>query len=120
VTLWGLGPALVFGLAGSWLAENVLRSDRWWAWGLAGALTAAAYVAVAFLMNGLSSQAAFIIAPWLSIQGMDRLPDDGPRPWDPGVALIIAGLLGGGFAAGALYFRVSGKGPAPKRADKRS
>ncbi|WP_299176427.1 hypothetical protein [uncultured Brevundimonas sp.] len=120
VTVWGFLPALVFGLAGATASERWLRSDAWWAWGLAGSATSAAYVVAALGGDRVSRQISFAVAPWISLSHYRQNGVDLPAPpIDTDLAGVIVCILISGFAAGVLYFRVSRGGSAAKRADKR-
>jgi hypothetical protein len=121
VTLWGLIPSLLFGAMGCWLAERTLRSGGWWMWGLAGLLTAGAYVVTAVVGSRLSGAFSLLFSPWLFLTEQGRAFNEAPGwPWDPTLGGVVAAILAAGFLAGSLYFRLRRAGPPSKRADKRA
>ena len=121
VTRWGLIPSCLFGAMGCWLAERTLRSGGWWMWGLAGLLTAGAYVVTAVVCSRLSGVFSFLFSPWLFLMEQGRAYDEAPGwPWDPTLGGVVAAILAAGFLAGSLYFRLRHGGRPSKRADKRA
>jgi hypothetical protein len=120
VTAWGVVPALLFGGAGCWLAERGVQTRPWWVWGFAGSASAGAYVLVALICRSLAPTVSFLIAPWGFRTQLGPDAESAPFAWDMMLAASVAGILTGGFLAGALYFRLSRGRWAPIGADKRS
>jgi hypothetical protein len=119
VTLWGLIPALLFGGVGCWLAERSLQTRAWWAWGLAGCASASAYVVVSLICRTSASAVGFLMAPWMFRAELEPGVEGIFSAWDAMLAASVAGILTGGFLAGALYFRLCRGRWAPIGADKR-
>lgn len=100
VLFYGLLPALLFGSMGCILAERFLSTAPVAAWGVAGALAALAYVAATLGATALGLEAAGFFAPWRVVEaGKDAL---GMGGWAAPLCIVLAG-----FAAGALYRRLS-------------
>ncbi|WP_336967957.1 hypothetical protein [Brevundimonas aurantiaca] len=119
VTLWGLIPALLFGGVGCWLAERSLQARAWWAWGLAGSASASVYVVVSLICRSFAPTAGFLMAPWMFRAGLTPGAEGVFGALDMMLAASVAGILTGGFLAGALYFRLCRGRWAPIGADKR-
>lgn len=100
VLFYGLVPSLLFGSLGCILAERFLSTASVAAWSVAGALAASAYVAASLGATGLGLEAMGFFAPWQIVEdGKDAL---GMGGWAAPLCIILAG-----FAAGALYRRLS-------------
>lgn len=119
VTLWGLIPALLFGGVGCWLAERSLQARAWWAWGLAGCASASVYVLVSLIFRSFAPTAGFLMAPWMFRAGLTPGAEGVFGALDIVLAASVAGIVTGGFLAGALHFRLSRGRWAPIGADKR-
>lgn len=121
VSLWGFAPSALFGVAGVAVSELWLKSNAWWAWGLAGLATSTAYVAVAFAADRAWPAVSFFLAPWIFLNRVGQIGDDPPLPLaDAGLMSSAASIVLAGFGAGVVYFLVRQGGLAAKRADKRS
>lgn len=123
VTLWGVAPSAVFGLAGAAASERWLRTDLWWVWGLTGLATSAAYIAASLIGDRFSPSLSFFMAPWiyLSRYGGAGVAGDPALPLSgEGLMVFAPCILIAGFGAGSTYFRISRRGWKPKGADKRT